>query len=122
MSLLFFDCDRLKQINDTRGHDAGDRILATIGTVIRGRVRATDYVFRWGGDEFLALVTCDALVAAAKAREITDAFAAESIVAEMPAGTGLSVGFVTVPAEATELFSFVQLADRRMYEMKQKPA
>lgn len=118
LSLLFFDCDRFKQINDTRGHDGGDRVLATIGAVIRGRVRATDYVFRWGGDEFLAVVTCDEAAAAAKAHEIKDAFAAEPLLTEMPAGTGLSIGCVTVPADATELLSFVQLADRRMYEAK----
>ena len=122
LSLLFFDCDRFKQINDTRGHDGGDRVLAAIGRVIRGRVRGTDYVFRWGGDEFLALVTCDEPMAEAKAREITEAFAAEPLLLEMPPGTGLSVGYVTVAPDAKELFSFVQLADRRMYTMKKKPA
>ena len=122
LSLLFFDCDRFKQINDTRGHDGGDRVLAAIGRVIRGRVRGTDYVFRWGGDEFLAVVTCDEPMAEAKAREITEAFAAEPLLLEMPPGTGLSVGYVTVPPDATELFSFVQMADRRMYAMKKKPA
>lgn len=122
LSLLFFDCDRFKQINDTRGHAVGDRVLETIGRVLRGHVRETDYVFRWGGDEFLAIITCDEVHAALKADEMTGAFAAEPILRELPPGVGLSVGAVTVPPDATELLTYVQLADARMYEMKQKSA
>jgi diguanylate cyclase (GGDEF)-like protein len=55
MTLLSFDLDGFKEINDTHGHDIGDRILETLGELIRGRARSSDMVFRVGGDEFLLL-------------------------------------------------------------------
>lgn len=55
MTLLSFDIDGFKEINDTHGHDIGDRILETLGELIRARARSSDMVFRVGGDEFLLL-------------------------------------------------------------------
>jgi len=58
MSLLFIDIDRFKAINDSLGHDAGDRVLQYVARFLKRHIREADYVFRWGGDEFLALITC----------------------------------------------------------------
>ncbi len=55
MTLLSFDIDGFKEINDTHGHDIGDRILETLGELIKARARSSDMVFRVGGDEFLLL-------------------------------------------------------------------
>src|SRR5262245_24877137 len=52
LSLLLIDVDGLKQINDERGHAAGDQILRNAARAIRSTLRATDYGARWGGDEF----------------------------------------------------------------------
>ncbi|MBI9048126.1 MAG: diguanylate cyclase [Anaerolineaceae bacterium] len=54
-SVLLFDLDNFKEINDTRGHQAGDKVLSELATVIRQRVRNTDVIGRWGGDEFLII-------------------------------------------------------------------
>jgi hypothetical protein len=70
LSLLFVDCDRFKTINDDRGHETGDRVLQLIASVLRDRVRQSDYVFRWGGDEFLVMMTCEEQTARRKAQEI----------------------------------------------------
>lgn len=56
MSIILIDIDNFKKINDTFGHDVGDRVLAEVGSFLRKNVRRTDMVFRWGGDEFLILM------------------------------------------------------------------
>jgi diguanylate cyclase (GGDEF)-like protein len=59
-ALLMLDLDHFKQVNDTLGHQAGDRVIAAIGAVLRGRARATDVVARLGGDEFaIVLPSCE---------------------------------------------------------------
>ena len=54
-SIVLFDLDNFKEINDTRGHQIGDQLLEELAKVIRHRVRNTDVIGRWGGDEFLII-------------------------------------------------------------------
>jgi len=56
LSLVFFDLDHFKQINDTWGHPVGDSVLKQTAGVVRGLVRGPDSLFRWGGEEFMLLV------------------------------------------------------------------
>src|SRR5207245_11812809 len=60
LSLLFIDIDRFKAVNDSLGHEAGDRVLQYVSRFLKRYIREADYVFRWGGDEFLVLITCEA--------------------------------------------------------------
>lgn len=55
MTLLTFDIDHFKAINDTFGHCHGDRVLRGVGDLLQERLRRTDRAFRTGGEEFLAL-------------------------------------------------------------------
>ena len=55
MAVVFMDIDHFKRINDQHGHDTGDEVLKRFVTVIRGEVRASDRLVRWGGEEFLLL-------------------------------------------------------------------
>jgi len=55
-ALLFIDCDRFKQINDSLGHSAGDKVLVEVASRIRSHLRESDLVARLGGDEFAALI------------------------------------------------------------------
>ncbi len=55
--VLLFDIDYFKNINDTYGHDVGDEILRMVGKTLSGNMRGFDFLGRWGGEEFLALVT-----------------------------------------------------------------
>lgn len=57
MTLLMIDIDHFKAINDVFGHDAGDRVLRGIGQFMKHRMRAADTVFRFGGEEFLVILT-----------------------------------------------------------------
>ncbi len=65
-SLIFFDIDFFKKINDTYGHDVGDYILQRIATLVSEKIRESDFVGRWGGEEFLVILPDTALRAAVK--------------------------------------------------------
>lgn len=55
-SLILVDIDNFKHINDRRGHDAGDRVLQLVSEIIQSRIRRSDYLGRWGGEEFIILL------------------------------------------------------------------
>lgn len=118
LSLLFIDVDRFKAINDSLGHEAGDRVLQYVARFLRRHIREADYVFRYGGDEFLVLITCTAEEAERKAIVLKAAFDAAPEAADLPPGIGLSVGAIEVPEGTTDLTPLIHAADRRMYEDK----
>jgi diguanylate cyclase (GGDEF)-like protein len=118
LSLLFIDVDKFKQVNDTLGHDAGDRVLQYVSRFLKRYIREADYVFRWGGDEFLVLITCGGEEAARKAAVLKASFDAAPEAVELPPGIGLSVGWAEVPPGTTDLLPLVKEADARMYADK----
>ena len=115
LSVVFVDVNHFKQLNDTMGHDMGDEVLRTIGALLRRHVRESDYVIRWGGDEFLLLLTCTLGEAERKADELKTSFEQECRVAGVPPGIGLSIGVASASNEAQSLVEAVRLADNRMY-------
>ena len=118
LSLLYLDIDHFKAINDTRGHHTGDRVLQALGSILRTHTRQADYVLRWGGDEFLVLLSADGEQAVAKGHEIRQAFLDSPIVKDLPAGVDLSIGCVTVPPETKDFAPLIDQADREMYRRK----
>jgi diguanylate cyclase (GGDEF)-like protein len=110
-SLIMFDIDQLKSINDRQGHEAGDRVLAAVGSALRRCVRATDTAGRWGGDEFL-VVCADT--------ELSEAVAlAERIRRGIIAEAGVTGSFGVAryrPGEAVD--ATVARADRALYDVK----
>jgi diguanylate cyclase (GGDEF)-like protein len=118
LSLLFIDIDKFKAVNDTLGHEAGDRVLQHVARFLKRHIREADYVFRWGGDEFLVLITCAEDEARRKAQVLKANFDAAPEAEELPPGIGLSVGWVEVPTGAADLMPLVNEADARMYKDK----
>jgi diguanylate cyclase (GGDEF)-like protein len=118
ISVVFVDVNHFKRLNDTMGHDTGDRVLRTLGTLLRRHVRESDYVIRWGGDEFLLLLTCGAAEAERKAIDLKLAFERELATGEFPEGLGLSMGIAPVSKEAPNLTEAIRAADSRMYRDK----
>jgi diguanylate cyclase (GGDEF)-like protein len=118
LSVVFVDVNHFKQLNDTFGHDVGDQTLKAIGTLLRRHVRESDYVIRWGGDEFLLLVTCALPEAERKAGELRAAFEGARASAGLPDGIGLSIGVAAVTTDAESLTDAIRKADHRMYEAK----
>ncbi len=70
--ILLFDLNGFKEINDRFGHLYGDQVLKQLGARLSSQVRARDYVCRWGGDEFVAILACDLSVAETRARQIAE--------------------------------------------------
>ena len=93
-------------------------MLQYVSRFLRRHIREADYVFRYGGDEFLALITCTAEEAQRKAALLKTAFDAAPEAADLPPGIGLSVGSIEVPQGATDLMPLIREADRRMYDDK----
>jgi diguanylate cyclase (GGDEF)-like protein len=120
LSIVFIDIDHFKVINDTLGHETGDRVLREVASFLLRHIREADYVFRWGGDEFLVLISCGEQEAIRRGRELQDAFAKSPQLAELPPGVALSIGCVEVPADASDIMEFVQVADERMYVDKKR--
>lgn len=71
-SLMLFDLDRFKTVNDRYGHSAGDQVLRAFARRLTEQFRAEDLVCRWGGDEFLVILPCGIGDAKARARQIAD--------------------------------------------------
>ena len=120
LSLLFIDIDKFKSINDTLGHEAGDRVLREVAGFIVRNVRGADYVFRWGGDEFLVLLSCAEEAARRRGDALQKAFAVSSEATRLPAGVGLSIGCAQVPLDTTDVLGYVKTADERMYVNKRR--
>jgi diguanylate cyclase (GGDEF)-like protein len=118
LSVLLVDVDRFKEINDRKGHGAGDDVLRFVANYLTTCIRESDFVFRWGGDEFLLLLPrTDEGSAAQKAEEVARKLP------KIPGTEGLhpslSVGWATHRMNA-EFPATLALADQRMYEMKLK--
>ncbi|MCD6449368.1 MAG: GGDEF domain-containing protein [Thermotogaceae bacterium] len=109
-SLVFVDIDNLKLINDSQGHEKGDKLLKEFVHTFKNNVRGTDIIIRWGGDEFLIL-----LDGASK----NDAIEIMERIASYFDGD-FSYGVVSVPEEVKDLNTAVKIADSRMYEMKKQ--
>ncbi|MFO7983684.1 MAG: diguanylate cyclase [Desulfuromonadales bacterium] len=120
-SLLFIDLDCFKEINDTYGHLVGSNTLQEISDVLNQCVREVDTLFRYGGDEFTALlVETDRAEAALVAERIRNTiercnFTFSSDISFRMTAT---VGFATFPDDAQEKESLIDLADRAMYHGK----
>ena len=68
--VLLFDLNGFKEINDRLGHLYGDEVLKQLAARLGSQVRARDYVCRWGGDEFVAILACDLAIAESRSRQI----------------------------------------------------
>jgi len=120
LSLVYIDIDRFKEINDTRGHAVGDRVLLHVAQFINRHTREADYLFRIGGDEFVVLMSCSPDEALRRARELQATFPTTLGDAGMPPNIGLSVGVADVPTNVKDLDAAIKRADARMYEDKRK--
>jgi len=120
LSIVFIDIDRFKAINDTLGHETGDDVLREVAAFLLRNIREADYVFRWGGDEFLVLISCNEPEAVQRATALQAAFAKSPSLEHLPPGVGLSIGCVEVPADTDNILPLIQSADERMYLDKKR--
>ena len=118
LSLLFVDIDQFKAINDTYGHDVGDEVLRQVAAFLLNNIREADYVFRWGGDEFLILISCPETEARRRGLALQEAFGVSPAAEGLPSEVRLSIGCAEVRDDAADVMSLVKVADGRMYENK----
>jgi diguanylate cyclase (GGDEF)-like protein len=121
-SALFLDLDGFKAVNDAHGHLVGDEVLRQVGARLVGAVRATDFVGRWGGDEFMIL-----LVGAADAAEIAETVRRLGQGVDLllqttpePLHVAFSVGLIDDIAPESTPDEILSRADERMYEQKRR--
>lgn len=120
LALLFLDIDRFKDVNDTLGHDAGDRLLTLAARRIGGALRSTDMAARQGGDEFLVLLddVDDPNVAAVVARNIIDALSTPFNIGDHEVFVSASIGIALYPQDTEDTDTLIRYADQAMYAVK----
>jgi diguanylate cyclase (GGDEF)-like protein/putative nucleotidyltransferase with HDIG domain len=122
LSVLFFDVDRFKHVNDTYGHSVGDTVLRQIGERSGSVLRGGDILGRFGGEEFVILLPeADGIEAKMVAERIRAAVAAEVMgVLEVEGGLGMtvSIGLATYPTDGTSEQELLLQADEAMYVAK----
>jgi diguanylate cyclase (GGDEF)-like protein len=118
VAMLMIDLDHFKQINDSHGHDAGDRALVFVGRALQAAVRPGDLVGRFGGEEFCVLMT-HADDAAAKAFDLRmRAYLAEAAERELGFALSYSAGIAMRSSAEDALEAIVKRADEAMYGAK----
>ena len=119
-SVLMIDSDSLKQVNDTLGHETGNRLLQQTVECIQGRLRQTDLVARYGGDEFVALLPetpCNGAAGVAeRIRKSIETIALAS--REHKVSVTVSIGVACYPNHGVDFESVLEKADQAMYASK----
>lgn len=122
LAVLMLDVDHFKKVNDTYGHDAGDKVLVAVAGVLKETLRKSDILVRYGGEEFLAfLLDTDGdggLIAAEKVRA-----AVEARKIALPAGVlqkTISIGVADFPGDSNDFWEAVKFADTALYAAKER--
>ena len=120
-ALFYMDLDRFKPVNDTYGHDVGDKLLKGVSQRLQGCIRSRDYAFRLGGDEFalLLLGPMEPEACASKMNLICEMVAVPYEIDGNTVSVGASCGYALYPAESVDVQQVRCIADQRMYENKQ---
>lgn len=122
IGLLFIDLDRFKAINDSLGHDVGDKLLKEVSSRINQSIRESDVVARLGGDEFVVMVDMinQAEDASIIAKKIIHALQIEFIIDGKEIFIGASIGISMYPKDGTDVEHLIKAADIAMYQVKSK--
>jgi diguanylate cyclase (GGDEF)-like protein len=119
--LLFLDLDGFKKVNDTEGHEAGDRLLVTISERLREALRPEDTIARLGGDEFAIIVRgCeDDKSVSPICERVIRVLTKPIVVDRMEHLVGTSIGVALYPGDGQQLDELVMKADSAMYRAKE---
>ena len=118
-ALLVLDLDRFKEVNDSLGHEAGDRLIGRISARLTGALRAGDLLARLGGDEFAVhLHHADDKRATAMARRLRAVTARPIVIDGLSLEVGLSIGIALSPEHGSDLSGLLRKAEMAMYSAK----
>ena len=119
LAFVIFDLRHLKEVNDQYGHPKGDEVLRLAANNLRKTLRASDFAFRIGGDEFaLLLPQTDPEQAATLCRRVRSNFEAEVTPLQMKAGVTLDFGLAVHPRDAETKESLIDVADKQLYALR----
>ncbi|MEO7622287.1 MAG: EAL domain-containing protein [Gallionella sp.] len=121
MSLMFIDLDKFKTINDTYGHLGGDKYLVGVAEVLKKTLRSTDYIGRWGGDEFAALLpeTTAAAACEVAAKLIRVLGTTPISIDDQSLFASASFGIAALPEHTLDVSELTGFADAAMYQAKE---
>jgi diguanylate cyclase (GGDEF)-like protein/PAS domain S-box-containing protein len=121
-ALLYLDLDQFKRVNDTLGHDSGDRLLCEVAARLAGCVRSVDTVARTGGDEFCVLLEdiASPQAAAEVASRIFDALKQPIKLGHHEIGVTTSIGITLIPDDGLDPNQLLKNADLAMYRAKEQ--
>lgn len=122
LSLIFFDLDHFKVVNDTHGHLVGSRVLAEVGALLRKNIRSVDIAARFGGDEFVVLLpNTDKWGAHTLGNNLRALMRNCGFVSDdgQPITVTASFGIASMPEDASTKLDLVRLADKAMYVVKE---
>lgn len=121
LAVVFLDLDRFKEVNDTQGHDQGDKLLLQAGKRLAGCVGNKDLVARLGGDEFVLMLSdATAGYVEALAQRVLDALSQPFQLDETHAYVAASLGIAIFPDDAANKDDLMKRVDQAMYASKQK--
>ena len=122
LAVMFVDLDHFKKINDSLGHDIGDKLLRSVAGRLKACVRGSDTISRLGGDEFVVLLSQveHAGDAAISARKVLRELAAPHMIDGKSLDISTSIGVSTYPIDGQDAESLMNRADNAMYEAKQR--
>jgi len=122
LAVLFLDLDRFKHVNDSRGHETGDKLLKTVAQRVRSTMRAEDLVVRMGGDEFVVVmrgIKNNDQVNDAAAR-VNRALSAPMVVDGRTLVTTVSIGVALYPYDGADMGELLRHSDTAMYQAKDR--
>lgn len=124
VSLVMFDIDHFKKVNDTYGHQAGDTVLRELAKIVAKMVRANDVFCRYGGEEFAIILPessiGDAVAACEKIRKTVAGYAFSHDGTQIPITISLGVRCLDQSARDTTPNQMIEEADRRLYQAKEQ--
>jgi len=119
LSLVFLDIDHFKEVNDTHGHARGDEVLISFVERVKAKLRTTDLLFRFGGDEFvLILQGVDQTRGPALVRNLLDDISTKDFPGDPPLTITFSAGVSYFPADGDTAEMLLEAADKRVYHAK----
>jgi diguanylate cyclase (GGDEF)-like protein len=122
VTLVFFDVDDFKEINDTHGHPAGDQVLRRVAQLLRVELRQSDLAGRMGGDEFAALLVESDANTGETFLDRLNAGLSELESGEAGVPLAISAGLSRYPEDGEDTETLFAVADRRLYEAKRASA
>jgi diguanylate cyclase (GGDEF)-like protein/PAS domain S-box-containing protein len=120
LTILFCDLDFFKSVNDTHGHDFGDKCLMEMTRRILAAVPTQDFVARFGGNEFVVLTNAPLSEAAAKAEALMQAVSQRLIIDDVAVKIQTSIGIAQLNADHSSPSELIRDADAAMYQAKER--